>query len=229
MMRRSLLRLLGLGGLAVIPGAGGQVPPRPDQQYQAGQAVPVAPGTSNVLRARQVIVAGPGEGVFTYSPSAGAGNLISTAGIATAGTDRFGNIYLAGNSSYGSGIASSVTAGGITFYTGSLSGGWTFQATISYNAGLSELFFAAGQVEFNASLLKTDGSLTITGPNITAPGVTAINFDTATIDIKNGNLNLNMAAPPNEAAVIAGTATQAQYNACLGGMLQSLKNRQLFA
>jgi hypothetical protein len=231
-MRRGILK--GLVAMT-IPGLGGQTPQRPDQAYAGQQGAQVAPGSTNVVRARQVIVSGPGEGVYTYSPSVGAGNLISTAGIATAGTDPFGNQYLAGNSSYGSGIASSVTAGGITFYTGSLAGGWTSLATVSYNAGLSELYFSAGQAEFNAALvhadgvLQVDGFLNVNGTQINAPNATAINFDVATIDLKNGNLNLNMARPPNYAAVVAGTATAAQVEACLGGLLTSLTNRQLMA
>jgi len=53
----------------------------------------------NVI-ARLVIVEGPGEGIFSYSPSPGAGNLVASTGIATGGTDRFGNVYLQGDTVY---------------------------------------------------------------------------------------------------------------------------------
>jgi hypothetical protein len=87
-----------LGRLAAamtIPGLGGQTPPRPDQRYAGSQSVVVAPGSSQIVRARVVIVSGAAgavEGVFVYQPGTtpGAGNppiFWITAGT----TDPFGN------------------------------------------------------------------------------------------------------------------------------------------
>lgn len=122
-----------------IPGQGGQVPPRPDQQYLTGQqGVPMAPGGQPVLRVTEIIVT-PGsvlEGIFTYSsgPPA-AGTLIESASVATAGVDAYGNHYLAGHATYQAGFATSLNGGFVAFYTGSLAAGWTFQGQLEVAAG----------------------------------------------------------------------------------------------
>lgn len=113
-----------------IPGAGGQVPPRPDQGYTGSQSAAIAPGTSNIVRARLVIVSGPNAGVYAYSTSPPAfGSLISSDGIAVAGTDPYGNATLQGNSSYQSGAtysAVNMNGGQLRYYTAPGAGGpWT--------------------------------------------------------------------------------------------------------
>lgn len=78
-----------------LPGLGGLVPRRPDQPYNPGLAT-VAPGATNVVRARLVIVSGSGFfGIFLYSPAPGTGNLVGSWTTA-AGTDTYGNAYPAG-------------------------------------------------------------------------------------------------------------------------------------
>ena len=179
-------------------------------------------------------------GLFFYSGTPAAGNLIGSAGVSTAGTDSFTNNYLAGNSSYGAGFATSEQAGGVLFYTGSLAGGWAFAANVEVSgAGQLILTAAAGTLVADAleagSTLLVDGvatlasNLVVNGTTITGMGVTSVSVPSATIDVHNGNVNLNMARPPNYAAVVAGTATAAQVEACLGGLLTSLTNRQLMA
>lgn len=77
-------------------GLGGLPARRPDQQSVPPPAPPLAPGGSDVVRARVVIVTGgPGSGVFVYSPSPGAGNLIGSWAGAS-GVDTYGNAYPAG-------------------------------------------------------------------------------------------------------------------------------------
>jgi hypothetical protein len=90
---------------------GGQVPRRPDQQQGgSGQGGQVAPGSVNVVRARQVIISGAGEGVFVYSGAPGLGNppifwagsspdpygnvLPATAGVAGTGSFQAGNTII---------------------------------------------------------------------------------------------------------------------------------------
>lgn len=114
-----------------IPGAGGQTPPRTDQAYSGsgGQAV-VSPGGGQIVRARQVIVSGPNSGVYAYSSNPPAfGTLISTDGIAVAGTDAVGNATLQGNSSYLPGAtysAVNMNGGQLRFYTApGAAGPWT--------------------------------------------------------------------------------------------------------
>lgn len=160
-------------------------------------------------------------GFFLYSNTPAAGNLVNSV-TNFSGTDSFGNHYLTGSASYSAGQAVANVLGVLFFYTGTLAGGWVQQGSIQADTG------TAGQIDTEANALIS-GNLTVQGTTISAPNATAINFDQATIDLANGNLNTNMADPPNTAAVIAGTATQAQYNACLGGMLNSMKNRKFFA
>jgi hypothetical protein len=69
------------------------------------------------------------SGFFAYSPAPGAGNL-TTSVTGAAGTDPYGNAYLAGTSSYLAGAtysAVSLTGGAVSFYTAPGFGGpWTF-------------------------------------------------------------------------------------------------------
>ena len=90
------------------------------------------------------------------------------------------------------------------------------------------LAVAGGIITINNSLVISS-NLTVNGTTITGSSVTSVSVPGATIDVHNGNVNLNMARPPNYAAVVAGTATAAQVEACLGGLLTSLTNRQLMA
>lgn len=111
--RRGLLA----GGLAV-PGGGlirGGMPPRRLDQVRQPMTPGVTPGSPNVIKARRVIIAGPGDGVFVYQAGTtpalgnppivwitGGGSLIdpygnvlpSTAGVAAAGTFQAGDSIL---------------------------------------------------------------------------------------------------------------------------------------
>lgn len=182
------------------------------------------------------------SGFFTYSPTPGTGNLTGSV-TAAAGVDPYGNHYLATISSYNnaSGFAASLGGGFVTLYTGSLAGGWSVAATIEIGGGQLVLTAAAGIQLADAatagSTLGVSGLLTASGGESVTGGTTtdtltvtgAITATNSTMDIHNGNVNLNMARPPNYAAVVAGTATAAQVEACLGGLLTSLTNRQLMA
>lgn len=89
-----------------FPGAGGQVPPRPDQKAIPQPAVPVSPG-GNVVRASKVIIIGSAGELLVYSPTAAAGNLIASI-AGQSGTDPYGNTFEEG-------IAAYVTTGGKTY------------------------------------------------------------------------------------------------------------------
>lgn len=183
------------------------------------------------------------NGFFVYSGTPASGNLIFSIAPATTTVDNFGNTVIGGGATsyapggaysqlvdaelalFSPGAAGPATvvsgqAGEMTLSTGNAAAGDTpavielFSADA--NSGTSQVSVGAAELQFS-------------GTTISAASATAIDFDIATIDVANGNVNLNMAAPPNAAAVIAGTATQAQYNACLGGMLNSMTNRKLFA
>lgn len=101
----------------IIPGLGGQPAPRPDQQYRGTTGQAIAPGSTNVFRGRLVVIfgTGPNVGLFVYSPKPGAGNLVASI-AAAAGTDPYGNSYLAGVVSYGaSGLYTQALAGALNF------------------------------------------------------------------------------------------------------------------
>jgi len=112
-------------------------------------------------------------GTFVYSSTPAAGNLISS-DAPVAGTDRFGNIYLQGNSAYGATFASSLQGGILTLYTGSLAGGWTARGNIQCDALGDILILANRQVAANNNTLD-DGA-----GNMTVVGTLSVNGSTNT-------------------------------------------------
>lgn len=170
-----------------IPGAGGQVPPRPDQRVIGQPYVPVSPGGTPIARVTEIIIT-PGavlEGIFTYSSSPpAAGTLIESAGVATAGTDASGNHFVTGHASYAGSFATSLNAGFIQFYTGSLAAGWTPSASIAIDAlGDMAILAAVGRSVLTNNQTLDDGSgnmtvsaalacasLTVGGSSITGSG-----------------------------------------------------------
>jgi hypothetical protein len=88
-----------------IPGLGGQTPRRPDQQSGGGQQAAVAPGSTNVVRARLVIISGANTGEFLYSSSPpAAGTLVASVAPAATTTDPYGNAVVGGGFAvYGTG------------------------------------------------------------------------------------------------------------------------------
>lgn len=135
------LSALGAALIAMtIPGAGGQPPRRPDQWYQGSQPVPVAPGSSSVVRARQVIISGPGESLLVYDGPPALGSLI-LAVVAQAGlVDSFGNdapnpgltsFFNAGVSGF---VALNINGGALSWSTAASEGGpWTVAGEIGIN------------------------------------------------------------------------------------------------
>jgi hypothetical protein len=93
---------------------------------------------------------------FYYSPSPGAGNLIQSV-LNGSGTDQYGNQYLAGLASYDNGTGSAISLSGdlITFWGGSLSGGWTEQGAIDTAAAGNPLYFYFNSVLLNSSAAQT--------------------------------------------------------------------------
>lgn len=79
--------------------AAGEIVRRADQQYDPPLGSVAPGGRAGILRARKVIIVGPGGELFVYSPTAGAGNLIYSI-AAQSGTDPYGNQFLQGATSY---------------------------------------------------------------------------------------------------------------------------------
>lgn len=116
MMRRALLQMLAAPLLARR--SDGLVRPLNAPPGQ-GVAPGVQPGVSNAVEiANLVIIFGVHGGLFVYSPSPGAGNLIASI-VPQAGTDQFGNTYVAGVTSYGPGGFTELFGGLVNFRLGS--------------------------------------------------------------------------------------------------------------
>jgi hypothetical protein len=99
--------------------------------------------------------------VEAYSPSVVITTPTLVASITTSpGTDAWGNIYLAGNSSYGPISAVSVNAGYIAFWTGSVSEGWTITNAVELN-GLGGLSVGgeSGPLLLNGSSIELNGQV----------------------------------------------------------------------
>lgn len=113
---------------------------------------------SSVLTANTVIViaGAPNAGVFVYSPSPGAGNLILSI-AADAGVDPYGNTYLAGTTSYSS-----------TRYSRLFDGGLFIGPMV---AGVPDTVNFGGLVEDDSAHMEmigvSSGSGTTTNPTIT--------------------------------------------------------------
>ena len=179
-------------GKAAAMAAGGVTAPRADQQMQARSAAPAPPAVPGSVFFIIYIVGAKG-GLFVYSPTAGAGNLVaSIAGMA--GTDKYGNAYLAGVVSYNLGVGGPVAlemySGGLAWYeASSYAGPWVQEASVEYGSstGLTvsalsqKLIEVASQVLLSASvnptavsssLLEVQGDETLTGTlHVTTAGV----------------------------------------------------------
>ena len=101
---------------------------RPDQLANANRTrsgVGPAPST-NIVVARRVIIVGPDDGLFVYNGVPPAGPLIVSV-ASVAGTDIYGNAYLAGVMSYGTVgpvfQASRLSGGGLDFLTATSAAG----------------------------------------------------------------------------------------------------------
>jgi hypothetical protein len=98
-------------------------------------------------------------GMFTYSGTPGAGNLVSSVGVKAAGTDKYGNAYLPGNTTYtittGVGFAHQETAAGTnTLYSlAGLSGPWAPGGTSIVN-GNWIIIFPSGDTTGNIDTLN---------------------------------------------------------------------------
>jgi len=208
-----------------IPGAGGQVPPRADQAgiSAAGQppGVVVAPGGKPLTQVTQlqVVPGGVLQGIFTYSSNPpAAGTLIETASIAAAGTDKFGNNYLAGMATYSATTATQLNNGLIAFYTGSLAAGWTVASTMQFFSGL--ILISGGLQTGNNVLDDGLGNVNIAGSAIVSG---------ASLSVGNGTsallpLNPKIATPPN---FPTSGKTLAQTQACLDALITSFQNRDM--
>lgn len=121
-------------------------------------------------------------GEFFYSAAPAAGNLVESVTNA-AGTDPFGNIYLNGHAAYGAGFATSMQAGELGFYLGSLAAGWTFQGDLLIS-------LIDGHLIVNFTNFEVAGSLTVDS-NLTVTGTLTVGGSTSTGTPSNNNTSQN--------------------------------------
>jgi hypothetical protein len=165
-------------GAAGMVGRGGMPPRRIDQGTREPIGVVIGPGARNVIRARQVIISGPGSGLFVYSGTPATGNL-NTSITAVAGTDPFGNAYLAGDTIYWQaggkfyalGLATNFP--GLVGYVSSSAAGPYFRAVPPPISAASISITSNADLALTATslLLGRAGQLTIVGPSNDATGV----------------------------------------------------------
>jgi hypothetical protein len=138
-------------------------------------------------------------GNFVYSGAPAAGNLAASLAPAS-GTDIFGNNYLAGVASYGTSIATVLGSGFITFYTGSLAGGWSNQGTIETSAfGDIAIAAAAGREVLTTNNVLDDGAggMAVTSLTVNGSGSTGSGNNGGVTSGPSGTVNAFPAAGPN--------------------------------
>lgn len=208
----------------------GLPPPRPDQGF-APTGSPMAPGSPNVVRAKQVIVFGVGEGVFVYNGTPALGNPPILA-MSDSTTDPFGNAIPVGTVSIsGNSYAQLINAGlffianatqflAASVATGGLPGILDLQSGLETNVDTAaEIILQSAQASGTGNeQVIINAFETVINGNITATA--------AELDIHNGSIFLNMAQPTNYPT--AGK-TLAQTQACLDALVTSMINRLLVA
>jgi hypothetical protein len=163
------------------PGAGGLQPRPVNAAVNRAVQVGVQPGINlGVVRARQVIIAGPGEALLVYSPAAGFGNL-ETSVAADDFTDQYGNAGLAGTVSYEDNgtffSAVAIDGGNLTWYEAATAAGpWNEEASIGFGFVSGQGgFLVIGGLELQLSLNGGSGVIPQAGGSsiTTVAGVVA--------------------------------------------------------
>jgi hypothetical protein len=119
------------------------------------------------------------DGVFTYSPSPGAGNLVQSSGTTANGTDAYGNHYIQGNATYGGDVASVTEGGAFIYLSGSLSGGWSELGALASDGSGDLISTMPGTLELGGGLAvagdgQVTGNLTLTTINGSSDTGTAL-------------------------------------------------------
>lgn len=174
----------------------GGTPPKPVNAPTASTATAVTPGVPAVVRVTEIIIVPGGalEGIFTYSsdPPA-AGTLIESGNVAMDGVDAYGNHYLQGFTTYGSGSATQLYNGTVSFYTGSLAGGWTAAADIYISGSVIVLSTSGGVITSNNTLDNGSGGASLNGAvylgSLSLGTPAAVSGDSSTTGLPNGQIS----------------------------------------
>jgi hypothetical protein len=132
------------------------------------------------------------SGVFLYSPTEAAGNLAESSAPA-AGVDGFGNNYVPGHATYDNvnGLAASLDAGLVQFYTGSLAGGWTASGSVQGDPSGDLLLTPAagrGVLTSNSTLDNGAGAASFAGALTAATLSSGGASSTSTNGLPNGGI-----------------------------------------
>lgn len=166
--------------------------------------MPWSQNVAVVLQAGNTII-NP-SGMFSYSPSPGAGNLVSSVGVpSTVTADQFGNALQPGITNYfntGSfWVALSIFDGALTWYeAASEAGPWTLESSIgfTFSGGLGGLVLSCPLGISGSFTLPITGPSTTSLPNDTNSGSTWVSGERAFMN-NNWVTNINS----NEANIIA--------------------------
>lgn len=201
--------LIAAGSSGLVPSIGA---PR------ARQPVPgITPGAiPGVITANRVIIVGPGGGEFIYSPKVAFGNLISS-DTGAAATDKSGNAYLAGKTTYsqtspGVWFAVNMNGPALTVYTAaSAAGPWTPVGNLS---GLNDQFILATGAFNSASVMQLilGAQAILTSPFLFGPytGIAFVTGQGLIPQINQANETWHAMALLNSWAAVAGSVTN-QY------------------
>ena len=171
-----------------------------------------------------------GTDLFLYNGPPAAGNLLASV-AAAAGTDPQGNQYLQGIATYASTFANALIGGALIWYTGSEAGGWIFTGQLELSGSALIIDFADCQVDGTMEItgnVTMDSGLLVMGNASVEGGTLQIGTGTASLTPTNLNFSPAMGAPPNAAAVAAGTATNAQLQAFCSTLYTEMRGRGLF-
>jgi hypothetical protein len=222
-MRRALLK----GAAGMIGGLG---PRRADQRVAGTSRAGVGPAPAGgLIVAQRVVVFGTGanRGIFVYSPTPAAGNLVASI-TAAAGTDPYGNAYKAGITSYDN------TFGGITELNGALfslfsgvnlkivlnaAGAFFYSPAGGAGNLIASIAPASGTDSFgNAYVQGSAGYVTIAGNRyVTTIGHTTLGSFAGGLVIQNQTSPANQ--PASVSAIPAATGSQMQIASGTGTAL----------
>jgi hypothetical protein len=168
MDRRNAIALGAAAALGGLPAA------RPDQQYFPARGGQQIPGSrSGLIRAVRVIIGGtgpPSSGLFVYSPTIAAGNLVDSIAAASGTDGAFGDAVIRGIVNYfpvGSPVfAVALQDGGIVFFSAATTAGpWSNNGSIGSDAANNIRVNPAGAGNtIFASGITTGVPVSISGP-----------------------------------------------------------------
>lgn len=159
--------------MGAISGLGGLGPRRPDQVSDPPPMVTAPGGAAGTFRGRLVVIFGTGKnmGLFVYSPTPGAGNLVASI-AAAAGTDLYTNAYLPGVVSYSKFgppvVAVQIASGLLSYYSATTQAGpWSGVIADIETDGVADMVMGAnGVIRSATKVLLSVASVPVTNARL---------------------------------------------------------------